>query len=133
MGFRPPNFNLTAHIYRVNGTAGVYGTPDVVSPCSLSMGKRVLAPFSKAAGVPAPYFHTEILFPKLTDVRGFWNGVTQDLIEVPAGSKRFYFVEQIDDVGKGYGNEYRLCLAFQNQSGASGFPAGPIPMPVPLP
>jgi hypothetical protein len=133
VAFRLPAFNLTANIWRVNGVARTYAAPDVITLCNLSQGRRVLAPVAKAAGVPAPYYPSELLLPPLTDVRGFWNGVNQDVIEVPAGSKRFYSVIQVDDVAKGFANEYRLALMLYQVAGNSNLIGGPYPAPVPLP
>jgi hypothetical protein len=75
----------------------------------------------------------ELLLPLLTDVRGTWNGVVGDLIEVPAGSKRFYAVVGVHDVGKGFPNEYRLALISYSVFGNTTLVGGPFPAPVPLP
>jgi hypothetical protein len=80
-----------------------------------------------------PAIYAEVLFPKLTDIRAIWNGVGTDIIELPAGSKRFYSVIHVDDVGKGFSNEYRLALAFYDENGNGTLAGGPFPAPVPLP
>jgi hypothetical protein len=51
-----------------------------------------------------------IALPKLTDVRGPQDmGGDPDQIECPAGTGRFYNVWFVDDVGKGFPNEYRIA------------------------
>jgi hypothetical protein len=133
MAFPLPNFNLSAKIWRNNGVGGSYAAPDVTSNCFLSPGRRVTMPFARSTGQPAPYIQTEIGFPKGTDVRGSWNGVGEDRVEVPAGSKRFYAVMSVDDVGKGWANEYRLVMLQFLINGDTNLAGGPFPVPVPLP
>lgn len=93
--------------------------PTLSSACVL-FSRHV--PFTVAGGLVG---HANVLvwvgFPKLTDVRGQAGGITPDSIEVPSGSGRYYTVEWVDDVGKGYLNEYRVALAVQNPS-AGGWP-----------
>ena len=66
-----------------------------------------------------------LLVPKGTDVRGsqgFGNATGElDLIEVPAGTGRFYTALGVDDVSKGFTNEHRFVVMSQISS----------PMPIP--
>ncbi len=133
MSFNPPTFNLLANVWRVNGTVGAYGAPDLTVMCNLSQGRRTMLGLIPAAGHPAPWIFNELLVPKLTDIRALWNGVVEDLIECPAGSKRFYGVEQVDDVGKGFPNEYRLVIMLYQKDGNNTLGGGPFAAPVPLP
>lgn len=126
MAFRLPNFNLMANVWRQPG--GAYASPDVTAGCNLSQGRRALFITSGHPTGSFPQLETEILFPKLTDVRAAWNGLQNDIVEVPAGSKRFYSVRFVDDVAKGFANEYRLVIVEYNTSGAFTFPA-PVPLP----
>jgi hypothetical protein len=48
-----------------------------------------------------------------------------DLVEVPAGTGRFYRVQWVDDLGKGFDNEHRFALLLQTNT----FSPWPIPMP----
>jgi hypothetical protein len=62
--------------------------------------------------------------PKLTDVRGtngFGGGA--DIVEVPSLSGRFYQVRAVEDIGKGFDNEYRQALIEQE--------ALAVPFPIP--
>jgi len=53
-----------------------------------------------------------LLVPKLVDVRGPQDTVSADLVEVPAGSGRWYVVVAVDDIGKGFSNEHRTASIF---------------------
>jgi hypothetical protein len=75
----------------------------------------------------------ELLLPMRTDIRASWNGASEDLVEVPAGSLRFYGVYWVDDVGRGFLNEYRLALLDYFATGNATLAGGPFPAPVPLP
>lgn len=53
-----------------------------------------------------------LLLPLQTDIRGLQDTVSQDMVEVPAGSGRWYSVQIVDDIGKGYANEHRSASIF---------------------
>jgi hypothetical protein len=115
MSFRLPAFNLEVDIYRtVNGSytlANFYGTPDITEIAQLNVHWG-----GSMGDIRDGYFvGVEVKLPALTDVRppylleGDYLG---DYIDVPAGSGRMYLVKQVDDVAKGFTNEYRsvLCI-----------------------
>lgn len=55
-----------------------------------------------------------VMFPAGTDIRpGTGFGMSADCIEVPSGSGRYYRVAALDDVAKGFTNEYRLAICSQ--------------------
>lgn len=127
MAFSIPNFNLIANVWRNNGIGKAWAAPDLVSACNLSPGRRVNL---NLAGVGI--IVVELLMPKLVDVRAQWNGLQADVVEVPAGSRRAYFVVNVDDVGKGFANEYRLVwLGYQPNGNPNLLPitAAPVPLP----
>ncbi|MBA0087220.1 MAG: hypothetical protein HRJ53_19730 [Acidobacteria bacterium Pan2503] len=130
MAFKIPTFNLTCNVWRNALAPAPYATPDLALPCNLTPGKRVFTPLS--ATVFAFRYPMELLLPVGSDVRAMWNGANQDLIEVPAGSKRFYSVLWVDDVAKGFANEYRVAVIGYQVTGGANF-APPIAAPVPLP
>lgn len=73
-----------------------------------------------------------ILFPPLTDVRD--TGVNPgfpDIIECPSGSGRWYIVAAVDDVAKGFANEYRRVFVNKAFScpALPTFPFWPTPIP----
>lgn len=60
---------------------------------------------------PTAYTSTpQLLLPAGTDVRDGSTGGEADIIEVPAGSGRWYSVMSVDDMGKGFPNEHRFAL-----------------------
>jgi hypothetical protein len=46
-----------------------------------------------------------------------------DTVEVPAGSGRYYAILAVDDVARGFENEYRLALA------EPAYNLWPVPIP----
>jgi hypothetical protein len=135
MAFRPPTFNLAVKIWR---TATPYaGVAAVTTTGNLSLGKRVLSlPQQFSGGNMWPEF-SEVLLPKLTDVRGIARaGASGDLLECPAGSGRTYYVLWVEDVGKGFPNEYRVAVCVQNTAytlseNFNTWAAPPWPLPTP--
>jgi hypothetical protein len=132
-GFRLPTFNLVANVWRLAGTGGNYAAPDVVVACNLSLGERMNITKPVLAGQPTPAQLMWLLVPKLADVRSNFNGAQPDLVEVPAGSKRFYEVDWVDDIGKGFLNEHRAAVLRFFTAGNTTLAGGPFPVPVPLP
>lgn len=119
MAFRLPNFNLPVNIWRA--TNFNVGPPDVVTVGNLSPGRFVsqsgdnpdLLPVGNVVG------YMVLRLPALTDIRDGQRGgiVDRDFAEVPAGSQRYYVVWQVDDVAKGFANEYRFALLVKAQAG----------------
>jgi len=142
MSFTLPTFNLTANVW----TSDLIANPPTFSvACNLSPGRRgfFLAPAGAANAainaIAAYGLAMELLVPVGTDMRGPQNnGVTQ-VCEVPAGSARYYYVCWVDDVGKGFANEYRLALIrqcdflFVAATVVSGLFGAIPPWPVPTP
>lgn len=120
MAFQPPTFNLAVAIWHSPFPA--YAFPSLVTMGNLAYSRRI------AALIPVGITTPSLLVPALTDIRAAFNGVPEDVIEVPAGSKRFYAVESVDDAGKGFANEHRVASLAQIVTGFFGFP-----LPVPLP
>jgi hypothetical protein len=66
-----------------------------------------------------------LMVQKLTDVRmATAGGVGGDYVEVPAGTGRWYQVVAVDDVAKGFTNEYRMavCQSTNQHVGTWPFP-----------
>jgi hypothetical protein len=119
MAFRVPTFNLTANIWRGNPVPPPVGAPALAGvPCQLAWD--VAADVTFVSGLNFRHV-MKVRFPAGTDVRGVLSATNQDLAEVPAGSGRFYTLWNVDDVGKGFPNEYRQALAL------------PAAQPTPLP
>ncbi len=106
MPYTPPSFNLVCNIYTSNGGPG--GVLRIaLQPCQLR------APSKYHTQVDSSHLYVplwELLFPALTDVRDYGSSSGGDGIEVPAGSGRYYSVGYVDDVAKGFPNEYRMAF-----------------------
>lgn len=130
MPYVVPAMPLKCNIWRVSGVGGTYASPDEPNvPCNLSPGRRTFKPQS-VPSTTVGHLEMEMLLPALTDVRSNFNGIESDLVECPSGSKRFYDVTFVDDIGKGFANEHRLCLMVMILAGGSVFG---FTLPVPLP
>lgn len=133
MAFSLPNFNLTCGIYSVVPPNTLGHRLD--SPCNLAMGRRITWPWGSAGpGIGMDGFVPSLLLPPLTDVRTNMCGGAADVIEVPAGSGRWYQVAGVDDVGKGFPNEHRLANLVQISAAFAdwvpyGIPFWPTPIP----
>lgn len=117
MPFRLPTFNLTCNISQppVAGTPGIpAGSYRVVGQaCQLTYGRRVQVVSTggtTSAGVLV--LSMNLLLPPAVDVRGPQDTVSFDMVEVPAGSGRWYSVVGVDDIGKGFSNEHRTAAIF---------------------
>lgn len=86
-------------------------------PCQLTFGHRVNVAASGGTTFQGiPVHAMSLLLNPLADIRGPQDSVSSDLVEVPAGSGRLYWVIGVDDIGKGFANEHRFayivaCLA----------------------
>jgi len=108
----PPDFNLSCNIYR---SPDVYpGSPTLSSDCQLYLASRGLidvTPGSPTDWVPPIYLR----LPALTDVR------PGDLVECPSGTARLYLTRWVEDMHKGFDNEYRVGILEQTSQ--------PFPLP----
>lgn len=96
------------------------GPPRVTTMCQLRYpGKLSTGQDSALSGWP---FLWAILLPPLTDIRDTHSPSGADLVECPSGSNRFYVVRHVDDVAKGFPNEYRIAMVGK---------IGPWPEPIP--
>jgi len=116
MAFTQPTFNLLCNIFTVASGAHTFRLDSV---CNLAFGRRVTERISTPAG---PFENISLsptlLLPAETDIRDTSCGGEGDLVEVPAGSGRFYSVNGVDDAGKGFDNEHRVAILIK----AWGFP-----------
>lgn len=134
MAFHPPDFNLTCDIYTVVSTS--VKTLRLSSPCNLAMGRRINWPWSASASPGSFQGYTPgLLLPALTDIRDQFcdPGISGDIVEVPQGSGRWYMCQGVDDVGKGFPNEYRMAtllkIGHYNPWIDLGIPWWPTPIP----
>jgi hypothetical protein len=121
MPFTVPVFNLNINIWHAG--FGPPGPPSVAVLGNLQWGRKrgVVVGWG---GTTGPQHTMWLLLPALTDIRGdFENAPLQgDLVEAPAGSGKYYVTRYVDDVAKGFANEYRCAIIQQQQ-------AFPVPIP----
>jgi len=108
MAYSLPTFNLPINVWRAGNPTT--NPPDLIAACNLTFG-RITAP---SAGIAEPLTglapnYMFMCVPKLTDVRDQFCPAGADVVEVPAASGRFYNVAGVDDSGKGFQNEHRIC------------------------
>jgi hypothetical protein len=111
-----PSFNLFCNIWSYPAYVHVPPAPApgtarvLLQPCALVYGKRTNGATAQA-GIEFGFstFFMNLLLPALTDIRGPQDTVGPDLVEVPAGSGRFYAAFGVDDIGKGWPNEHRTA------------------------
>jgi hypothetical protein len=118
-----PTFPLIANIWHTGSI--LTGPPDVIVQAQLHVGVQ----HRQIAGLSAPdqgLITRFIYLPKATDVRPIWAGGA-DIIECPAGSSHFYLVDDVDDVAKGFLNEFRVACVV-----ATILTPGRTPWPVPF-
>lgn len=114
-----PAMPLLANIWWGQGAVIPVGLPNIaLVACTLVLGDRI--PY-----VANLNYGCYILFPALTDVAAAPRNLllpNADLVECPAGSLRYYVVEFVDDVAKGFANQYRSAMVRHG-------PAWPAPLP----
>lgn len=132
--FSLPEFPITCDVYTMLPT---WDFADRVfrftSVCQLRLyGQHIrFAPaFTTALGASSA--GSSLLLPPFIDIRDpSTAGGVADLVEVPSASGRWYLVEVVDDVAKGFANEYRLAVIGKvfSSTGFPTFPAWPTPIP----
>jgi hypothetical protein len=128
MGFPTPTFAVAVNLWRgatIHTGPWPLPAPDETFNANLSYakGRAQLAQYVIVSpGRIVPIIATELLCPKLTDIRGHVAAAFDgDLVEVPAGTNRLYAVLFVEDVGKTFANEYRLALILQLTSAVIGY------------
>jgi hypothetical protein len=107
LAFSVPTFPLLCNIYRGPWTSRALASSP---PCNLAYGRRVTwYDLDDPGDISSPANTMQLLLPALTDVRSLVNAIVSDVVECPAGTGRWYGVVSVDDVGKGFPNEYRLA------------------------
>ncbi len=131
MGFRVPSLNLTCKVWsRVNVPAGPVITANLGAFRLSDVPCQLRGPTRQWFGEDSANFWAavvEVCVPAGTDLRDWFSfdGVAvtgADLIECPQGSAVYYTIVAVYDIAKGFGNEYRVGIAYKQ-------PYCPIPMP----
>ncbi len=107
MAFSVPTFNLSVNLWSAPTKVAMAPTRSFLA--NLTLGRRE----AYSAGVWGDPGYTTfsmfLLCPKLTDIFPSDVAVWGDVVEVPAASGRYYIVACVDDVAKGFQNEYRIA------------------------
>lgn len=111
MAFSVPTFNLLCDVYTGPWLTKVLRISAL--PCNLALGRRGKKWMFIDVYIDYSSVSPDLLVPALSDVRDHSTsspvGAYADIIECPAGTGRWYWVNSVDDVGKGFPNEYRMC------------------------
>lgn len=135
MAYTLPTFNLTCNVYTNNGDWLTKVFRSIIS-CQLrgpQQGPRVGSTldfgFGGTGAVPL------LLLPSGADVRDLSVypavSTSADLIEVPAGSGRWYTAWLVDDIAKGFPNEHRFALLSKAYANGNTLHVPPWPIPIP--
>jgi hypothetical protein len=140
MSYFVPQMPLECYVWRNPNEGGAlnYLSPDQQYFCNLTPGKRLMFVPEQVVASKAPFVYMQLLLPKLADVRAFrldtmLGDQGGDFIEVPKFSNRIYQACFVDDIGKGFANEHRICLMLQFYGGVNWSDVGYVPWPEPLP
>jgi hypothetical protein len=133
MSFSLPDFNLICDVYTGPWLTRVLRVSPV---CNLAMGRRTaFLTFTIDIVDATQGLSPNLLLPAGTDVRdvscsGSGNA---DVIECPAGSGRWYQVVNVDDIGKGFGNEHRCASLVKIYEGVDSVRFAGLFWPTPIP
>lgn len=133
MPFTLPVFNITCNVYR--GPWLTKSLAIAAQPCNLAWGRRVntLPLFNAGPEVQQASPAMIILLPPGVDIRSALIFPQTDVVEVPAGSGRWYEVLALDDIGKGFANEHRAAYLFQISVNVDSVRYAGCVWPVPVP
>lgn len=107
-----PDFNILCNVWRLPNAFPA--APDFQFSCQLYLASRGLLDITP--GVPGQWVPPIYLrLPAFTDIRPV------DQVECPAGTGRLYLVRWVEDLHKGFPNEYRVGVLEQT--------AQPFPLP----
>jgi len=113
MAYTLPTFNLLCNVYTWVAAPGPLVVPRLSPACNLQCSRRVNAADPGYFDEDLRTLSMWLLLPPLTDVRPWYcyfdGSGGQDIVECPAGSGRIYLVGGVDDVGKGFANEFRVA------------------------
>jgi hypothetical protein len=115
--YRVPTFNVTCNVFTGTATVAPPGPgvePRVPAlPCQLTYGTRVNVVSTGGTAAAGVLVQTmNLLVAKGSDLRGPQDVGNPDVIEVPAGTGRWYTVCFVDDIGRGFSNEHRTAGIF---------------------
>lgn len=108
MAHSTPEFNLLCNYWDDDANYTVVPAVIELLPCQLRA--PIHTPAAQGFGVANGVYMWSILVPAGTNIRDYSQNWEGGIIEVPAGSGRAYSVIHVDDVAKGFPNEYRIVF-----------------------
>ena len=134
MAYSLPDFNLTIGHFRS------FAPYSFSTKTSLGTFMGQLRGYGAHPRVTARYSTTSVdypsgwsvLCPPATDLRdALCSSASFDLLEIPSASGRWYIVNYVDDIARGFPNQYRLGILekLNINSPVSGVPFWPSPIP----
>lgn len=131
MPFSVPDFNLVVGIYTGPWATKVFRQ---FQDCNLAFGRRTQTIIGGGTGSGLFFgMVANLLLPAGTDVRDNGNASGYDCLEIPPGSGRWYQANCVDDVGKGFPNEYRLVTLGKICQAADAIEFAGVFWPTPIP
>src|SRR5262245_12597888 len=125
MAYVLPTFNLTVNVWHYATWFGNFPTTIPAADATFVENLALVKLHARSFVIPI-----YLLCPALTDVRDevheLRNSAHGDIVEVPAGSGRYYGVTQCDDIGKGFSNEHRCAMLTQAAPFNVVLPAWPV-------
>lgn len=110
MAFQLPTLNILCNIWTYSPVPPTVPARITDEPCNLAWGKRVGTMSTGGTSSPGIIVCTMVLLmAKTADIRGAYSTTFKDLVEVPAGSGRFYYCEFADFVGYGFDNMHKAA------------------------
>jgi len=133
VAFHLPTFNLLAGHWPGYGTGPLPpgSAPPNIIPCQLRIYKTAMVLGRLAQGLVVVGICMPAHVPVAGNV-GFIVG-NGDLLEVPHLSQRFYLAICVDDVAKGFPNEYRMATLDKIWASTLWVPYGIPNWPIPIP
>jgi hypothetical protein len=127
MAFIVPTFNLTCNIWS-RATWGATSPTPIPPPDYPNVPCQLRADMKAQGNVYLFDFLWQaeyLLVPAGTDLRipDYATNIdfdSPDIVEVPSGSSRWYFLVYTFDVAKGFSNEYRVGVLISTQGARSG-------------
>jgi len=135
--FAIPTFNLTAGIWHDRAEWSFANpAPDAVAPCNLANGRvaHVFNAQDRTVNRQKLAASASFLFPKNTDIRDASQVSNPDVVEVPLGSGRYYWITFWDDIALGFPNEHRWAIGSKIYAGVfPGVYRWPVPAVLDVP
>jgi hypothetical protein len=127
-----PTLNLFCNIWKqwnLGGPAPLVAPTYANVLCNLQYGRKEHVPVQPVANYPVQY----LLVGKGTDLQDSDVNFPAilDLVECPAGSKRWYVVEYVEDQAKGFPTETRVAILIKAYIPYPGQPTYKWPVPYP--